>query len=120
MPSELTPDPFRTDTILHWGVSLQYSTFYLTPRYTGRLPKEEPLNQFIPLVEFAFDSPMREKTVATINPGLAYVADKYQLAAEAVVPLNARTGKNVGLRMQLLLFTDDLVPGLFGRPLLSH
>jgi hypothetical protein len=54
------------------------------------------------------------------DPGLAYVAEKYQLAAEAVVPLNAHTRKNVGLRMQLLLFTDDLVPGLFGRPLLSH
>ena len=37
---------------LHWGLSVQYSTYYLTTRFTGRPPKEEPLNQLLPLVEF--------------------------------------------------------------------
>jgi hypothetical protein len=39
------------DTLL-WGVSIQYSTYCLTNRFTGGPPKEEPLNQFVPLVEF--------------------------------------------------------------------
>src|SRR5262249_3347741 len=118
--SELTPAVLRTDTIMHWGLSLQYSTFYLTPRYTGRLPREEPLNQFIPLVEFAFDSPMRARPAATVNPGLAYVGDKYQLAMEAVVPLNNVAGRSAGVRAQLLLFTDDLIPSLFGQPVFGR
>ena len=29
---------------LHWGFSSQYSTYYLTNRFTGGPPKEEPLN----------------------------------------------------------------------------
>jgi len=38
---------------LHWGLSLQYSTYYLTSRFTGGPPKDEPLNQLLPLVEFS-------------------------------------------------------------------
>jgi hypothetical protein len=30
---------------LHWGFSIQYSTYYLTSRFTGGPPKDEPLNQ---------------------------------------------------------------------------
>ena len=33
---------------LHWGLSLQYSTYYLTSRFTGGPPKDEPLNQLLP------------------------------------------------------------------------
>jgi len=69
---------------LHWGLSLQYSTYYLTSRFTGGPPKEEPLNQLLPLVEFSFDTPRGQSTVATINPGLAYVAVAWQLAAECL------------------------------------
>ena len=36
----LAPMPTRGTDTLHWGFSLQYSTFYLTSRYTpGRLPQ---------------------------------------------------------------------------------
>jgi hypothetical protein len=41
---------------LNWGFSIQYSTLYLTSRFTGGPPKAEPLNQLVPLVEFSFDS----------------------------------------------------------------
>lgn len=93
---ELGPMLTRNVDTLHWGFSLQYSTFYLTSRYTpGKLPKNEPLYQFIPLVEFAFDSPRGEKTAATMNPGLAYVGGAWQLAAEAIVPLNSEGGRTI-------------------------
>jgi hypothetical protein len=58
--------------------------------------KDEPLNQLVPLVEFSFDSPRGEKTVATMNPGLSYVAVSWQLAAEAIVPLNSEAGRSIG------------------------
>lgn len=104
---------------LHWGFSLQYSTYYLTSRFTGGPPKEEPLNQLVPLVEFSFDSPRGQSTAATINPGVAYVAVTWQIAAELIVPLNREGGSGTGFRAQLLFFLDDLLPSLFGKPLLS-
>jgi hypothetical protein len=77
---------------LRWGFALEYSTFYLTDRYTGGPPKEEPLNQLVPLVEFSFVSPVGEKSAVTMNPGLSYVGKTYQVAAEAIVPLNNEAG----------------------------
>jgi hypothetical protein len=116
----LGPMVTRNVDTLHWGFSLQYSTFYLTPRYTpGRLPKSEPVNQLIPLIEFAFDTPRGAKTAATMNPGLAYVADTWQVAVEAIVPLNSEGGRTIGARAHLFLFLDDLIPAIFGRPLLG-
>jgi hypothetical protein len=75
--SILMPD---VDT-LHWGFAIEFSTLYLTNRFTpGKLPKEEPLNQLVPLVEFSFISARGRKTVATMNPGLSYVAVSWQVA----------------------------------------
>jgi hypothetical protein len=103
----------------HWGFTIQYSTLYLTSRFTGGEPAEEPLNQLLPLVEFNFDSPRGQKTAATMNPGFAYVAVTWQIAAEAMLPLNREAGSGPGFRAQLLFFLDDLIPSVFGKPLLS-
>jgi hypothetical protein len=72
------------------------------------------LNQWVPLVEFRFDSPRGQYTAATVNPGFAYVAVAWQIAAEAIIPLNRAGGA------QLLFFLDDLIPSVFGTPLLSN
>jgi hypothetical protein len=118
---QLGPMLTRNVDTLHWGFAVEFSTLYLTNRFTpGKLPKEEPLNQLVPLVEFSFDSPRGQKTVATMNPGLSYVAVTWQIAAEAIIPLNSEAGRSVGGRAQLLLFLDDLIPSLFGKPLLSR
>jgi hypothetical protein len=118
---QLSPMVSRTVNTLHWGFALEFSTLYLTDRFTpGKLPKREPLNQLVPLVEFSFVSPRGEKTAATMNPGLSYVAVTWQVAAEAIVPLNSEGGHSIGGRAQLLLFLDDLIPSLFGKPLLSR
>jgi hypothetical protein len=104
---------------LHWGFSIQFSTLYLTSRFNGGPPKYEPLNQFVPLVEFKFDSPRGQYTAATMNPGFAYVAVTWQIAAEAIIPLNRAGGSGTGFRAQLLFFLDDLIPSVFAKPLLS-
>jgi hypothetical protein len=104
---------------LQWGFSLQYSTYYLTSRFTSGPPKEEPLNQLVPLVEFSFDSPRGQYTAATINPGFAYVAVAWQIAGEVILPLNQAGGRGTGFRAQLLFFLDDLMPSVFGKPLLT-
>jgi hypothetical protein len=59
------------------------------------------------------------RSAATMNPGFAYVAVTWQIAAEAIVPLNREAGSGPGFRAQLLFFLDDLIPSVFGKPLLS-
>lgn len=107
-------------TTLHWGFAVEYSMLYRTDRFVpGRLPVEEPLHQFVPLVEFAFDSPHGQATRGTANPGIAYVKDTWQVAMEAVLPLSPGAGHGVGANVQVLLFLDNLLPSVFGRPLVS-
>jgi len=108
-------------TTVHWGFALEYSTLYLTDRFVpGVLPKEEPLHQWIPLVEFAFDSPRGQRTRGTVNPGLAYVKDTWQVAAELVLPLTHGSTRGVGANIQVLFFLDDFLPSLFGKPILAR
>jgi hypothetical protein len=54
-----------------------------------------------------------------MNPGLAYVGDTWQVAAEAIVPLNSEGERTIGVRAHLSLFLDDLIPAVFGKPLLE-
>jgi hypothetical protein len=105
--------------VLHWGASLQFSTLYLTNRFTGGPPAEEPLFQWLPLIEFAGDTPRNGKTGITANPGIAYVGDNYQLAAELILPFNREAGRAPGFMVKLLLFTDDLLPSLFRKPVFA-
>ncbi|ENZ78500.1 MULTISPECIES: hypothetical protein [Ralstonia] len=108
-------------TAVHWGFALEYSTLYLTDRFVpGVLPKEEPLHQWIPLVEFAFDSPRGQRTRGTVNPGIAYVKDTWQVAAELVLPATHGSTRGVGATIQVLFFLDDFLPLLFGKPILAR
>src|SRR3984893_2415457 len=98
---QLGPMLTRNVDILHWGFAVEFSTLYLTSRFTGGPPKEEPLNQFVPLVEFALDSAPGRTTGMAMNPGVSYVAVTWQLAVEAIVPLNNVSGRDIGGRAQL-------------------
>jgi len=40
-----------------------------------------------------------------------------QLGAEAIIPLNNRSGNGVGVLLQLHFFIDDLFPKSIGQPL---
>lgn len=107
-------------TALEGGLSLQYSLPYLTaqigdpglPAWTEKL---------IPLVEFTFDDPVRNRGVerfsATIRPGVIYVGKRVQLGAEAIIPANDEAGDKIGFILQLHFFLDDMFPHSIGRPL---
>ena len=108
--------------VLHWAFAVEFSTLYLTSRFTGGPPKEEPLNQLVPLIEFPVDTTIKGgsfTSAATMNPGLSYVGVVYQIAAEAILPLDRQGGHGVGVTAGLELFLQDLMPSLFDRPALS-
>jgi hypothetical protein len=82
------------------------------------------LNRMVPLVEFNLSTQVanlngEEHTTGTVNPGVIYVADKYQLGVEAIIPVNRASGDGVGVIGQLHLYLDDIFPNSIGRPLFA-
>ena len=110
----------RHPHVLKWGFALEYSLPYLTSfvRDPG-LPSF--FRRLIPLVEVELQTPLDRgqggRTTGTVNPGIIWAGRFFQVGVEAVVPVNERTGKNVGVRAMLHFFLDDLFPTSFGRPL---
>jgi hypothetical protein len=56
-------------------------------------------------------------TTGTINPGLIYVGNTYQIAVEAMIPVNRQSGTSVGIIGQLHFYLDDIFPTTIGRPI---
>jgi len=106
--------------VIEWGFALEYSVIYLQSQVKD-IGLRAPFDRLIPLVEFAFESPVNRgaqgQTTGTINPGIIWAGKYFQLGVEAVVPINERTGNNVGVIAQLHFFIDDLFPHSLGRPL---
>jgi hypothetical protein len=110
----------RHPDVIEWGFALEYSVIYLQSQVKD-IGLRAPFDRLIPLVEFAFESPANRgaqgQTTGTINPGIIWAGKYFQLGVEAVVPINERTGNNVGVIAQLHFFIDDLFPHSLGRPL---
>ena len=110
----------RHPDVLEWGFALEYSLIYLQSQVQD-LHLHAPLDRLIPLVEFALETPLNrgeeEQTTGTINPGVIWAGKYFQVGVEAVIPINERTGNNVGVIAQLHFFVDDLFPNSLGRPL---
>jgi hypothetical protein len=105
-----------------WGLSLQYSMPYLKSAvYDFALP--DFVNHLIPVVEASFQTPAANfqdigpKTTGTINPGVIYVSNYYQIGLEAIIPINRDSGRSVGAIAQLHIYLDDLFPTSLGKPL---
>ena len=104
---------------LKLGFSVQYSLPYLQESVRD-IGIPYPLSRFIPLVEFDLDKPINRgggKWTGTINPGLIWVGDSFQIGAEAIVPINDASGQGTGFRAQLHFYLDDLFPSTLGKPL---
>lgn len=109
-------------TTARYGLSLQYSLYYLD-RHTG-IPIEPWLNRLIPLIEFSGETPLGRsydtRTAALAAPGIVWMGDTMQIAIEALIPLNRRTGRGVGVIAQAHFFLDEMMPSVFGKPLLAR
>jgi hypothetical protein len=103
-----------------FGLAVEYSLPYLEEhiRDTGL---GRPWRDMIPLVEFTVQDPENRgqsgQVTATVNPGVLWETHYFQLGAEAIIPLNSRTGVRVGAILNLQIYIDDLFPQIFGHPL---
>jgi hypothetical protein len=113
-----TPNP----QFLTYGATLQYSMPYLRSSVVD-LDLPAFVNQLIPIVEAQFATPVANnagtgiRTTGTINPGVIWVRNYFQVGVEAIVPINRDSGTGVGFLAQLHLYLDDIFPRTIGQPL---
>jgi len=121
------PDTGDVDTEFHprvlvWGGSLQYSLPYLKSAVVD-LSLPDFVNHLIPLVEVALQTPVSNTmtsgtgTTGTVNPGVIWVGNYFQVGVEAMIPINRQSGTGVGAIAQLHFFLDDIFPTTIGRPI---
>ncbi len=102
------------------GFAVEYSIIYLQEQVQD-IGLRAPSDRLIPLVEFSFSDPVDRGqsglVTGTVNPGVIWSGKHFQVGAEAVIPINSRTGNDVGFIAQLNVYLDDLFPRSLGRPL---
>ena len=108
--------------VLNWGVTIQYSMPYLKSAVVD-LGLPDFINHLIPLVEATMQTPMANTltsgttTTGSINPGVIWVGNTFQIGVEALIPINRQSGSNVGVIAQLHLYLDDIDPRGIGKPI---
>jgi hypothetical protein len=118
------PVDVNNPDFLVYGGSLQYSFPYLKANVVD-LGLPEFINHLIPLVEVRLQTPVNNNegtgigTTGTVNPGVIYLAQYFQVGLEAIIPVNRESGTDVGVMGQLHLFLDDIFPQTLGKPLFS-
>jgi hypothetical protein len=121
-PDSGDADIERHPQFLTYGFSLQYSMPYLKSSVVD-LQLPDFINHLIPIVEASFQTPVGNNagtgigTTGTVNPGLIWVGNYFQVAAEAIVPINRASGTGVGGIVQLHLYLDDIFPRGIGAPI---
>jgi hypothetical protein len=104
-------------SVAQWGFTVQYDLYYLQS-FVKDIGLRAPFNRMVPLVEFAMQTPLDDpknagRTTGTINPGIIWFGRYMQIGVEAQIPVNQRTGKNVGVLAQLHFYLDDIAPQIF-------
>jgi hypothetical protein len=111
-----TPNP----NSLFCGFAVEYSIPYLQSQVKD-LGWQAPFNRLIPLVEFALTSPFNRgqsgTTTGTVQPGVIWAGQYFQVGAEMIIPTNSLSGHGIGGVVQLHFYLDDLFPNSIGRPI---
>jgi hypothetical protein len=55
--------------------------------------------------------------IGTIQPGVIWAGQYFQIGAEAIIPANRFTGHGYGGVFQLHFYLDDLFPRSIGKPI---
>jgi len=120
LPTRSRDGPDANPRVLTYGVTLQYSLPYLSS-HVKDLGLPDVVNHLTPLVEASFSTPVANspdrRTTGTINPGVIWAGQHYQVGAEATFPVNRESGRNVGFIVQVHFYLDDLFPRSIGKPI---
>jgi hypothetical protein len=109
--------------ILQLGFALEYSL--VTNEYTGpnRTGTRYPQG-WVPLVEFTtatpLNGPLAGRTTGTVNPGVIWVSRYLQVAVEAIIPMDAHSGRDLGVRAQAHLYLSAIFPEWYAKPVFGN
>jgi hypothetical protein len=111
-----TPNPNN----FNYGFAFEYSLPYLQQNVKD-IGLGQPFKWMIPLVELSYSTALNRnqggQTIGTIQPGVIWSSQYFQIGAEAIIPATRQTGNGYGGLVQLHFYLDDLFPNTFGRPL---
>jgi hypothetical protein len=119
-PTQTQTMGIQNPNSVFYGFAVEYSIPYLQDevRNVGLGP---PFNRMIPLVEFALTSPFNRgyggTTTGTVQPGVIWAGQYFQVGAEMIIPTNSLSGHGIGGVVQLHFYLDDLFPNSIGRPI---
>jgi hypothetical protein len=114
-----TPNP----NFVNFGFAFQYSLEFLQ-HHVMDVGLNPPFDRLIPLVEVSFSTALNRgsggQTTGTIQPGIIWAGQYFQVGAEAIIPGSRITGHGYGGVVQLHFYLDDLFPNSIGRPLFGY
>jgi hypothetical protein len=120
IPSSARTEGSPNPAVLESGFAVEYSIIYLQEQVRN-IGLRAPFDRLIPLVEVSLSDPLDRGQsgliTGTVNPGVIWSGKYLQVGAEAMIPINSRTGNDVGFIAQLHFYLDDLFPHSIGRPL---
>ncbi|MGH7901429.1 MAG: hypothetical protein ACRENZ_06800 [Thermodesulfobacteriota bacterium] len=120
LTGEIESEVERNPNTFSYGFVIQYNLQYLESLVKD-VNLSAPLDRMILLVEFPFETCLDRgcegDTTGFVNPGIIWFGKYLQLGIEAQIPINNRSGENVGVLAILHFFIDDLFPNSLGRPI---
>ncbi len=85
---------------IEYGLVIEYSIPYLQSFVKDAgIPK--PFNKMFPIIALTYDN---LDGTSFLNPGIVWVGKYVELGIEANIPLNDRTGENIGVAGLIHLF----------------
>jgi hypothetical protein len=119
-PTETQSNGVPNPNNFNYGFAIEYSLPYLQSQVKD-IGLQPPFNRLIPLVEFALTTPLNRgqtgMTTGTVQPGVIWAGQYFQVGAEMIIPTNSLSGHGIGGVVQLHFYLDDLFPNSIGRPI---
>jgi hypothetical protein len=103
----------------NYGFALEYPISYLESQVKD-FGLRFPWQQMIPLVEFAAVTPFNRgggPTIGTVQPGVIWAGQYFQIGAEMILPMNRDSGHGIGGVVQFHIYLDDSFPKSLGKPI---
>ncbi len=122
-PTKVESNGSPNSNNFNYGFAFEYSLEYLQ-HHVKDVGLGPPFDRLIPLVEVSLSTPLNRgqggNTTGTVQPGLIWAGQYYQIGAELIVPINSLSGHGIGGVVQFHLYLDDLFPNSIGRPLFGY
>ncbi len=90
--------------VFNWGFTAQYSFLYLN-RYVRSTGWNDFFNRLVAVVEFPMQTCLTTRCAGqitgSVNPGVVWVGEHFNLSAEVVFPVNSQSGVSNGILFQI-------------------